>query len=132
MPTRRRSWPCTRSGWTWPAAGGWRPRTCSTPARWAKWLRTWSDGGRVANDCPVCYDAKRRPPGGPARSTAATVELPPIEKLTAEQKRQLLALLIKDELDRQPVPMPIIVRHEGEELGHFRPKITPPAKTTPY
>jgi hypothetical protein len=65
-------------------------------------------------------------------STAATVELPAIDKLTAEQKRQLLALLIKDELDRQPVPLPIFVRLDGEELGHFRPKITPPAETTPY
>lgn len=65
-------------------------------------------------------------------STAATVETPPIDKLTPEQKRQLLAVLIKDELDRQPVPMPIIVRLDEQELGHFRPKIVPPAKTTPY
>src|SRR3954471_12636473 len=65
-------------------------------------------------------------------STATTVELPTIDKLTPDQRRQLLALLVKDELDRQPVPMPIIVRHEGEELGHFRPKINPPGETTPY
>jgi hypothetical protein len=64
--------------------------------------------------------------------STATVELPAIDKLTTEQKRQLLTLLIKDELDRQPVPMPIIVRFEGNDLGHFRPKVTPPAKTTPY
>lgn len=65
-------------------------------------------------------------------STPATAELPSIEQLTPEQKTRLLALLIKDELDRQPVPMPIIVRLEGTDLGHFRPKIIPPAKTTPY
>ena len=65
-------------------------------------------------------------------SATATVELPDIGKLTEEQKRRLLALLVKDELDRQPVPMPIVVRHEDQELGYFRPKITPPAKTTPY
>jgi len=69
---------------------------------------------------------------GQDMSTTATVDLPAIEKLTVEQKRRLLALLIKDELDRQPVPMPIIVRVDGEDLGHFRPKIRPPEKTTPY
>lgn len=63
-------------------------------------------------------------------SATATVELPAIDKLTADQKRLLLALLIKDELGRQPVPMPILVRLEGEELGHFEPRYTPPAKTT--
>jgi hypothetical protein len=65
-------------------------------------------------------------------SAAATDELPPIDRLTTDQKQQLLALLVKDELDRQPVPMPILVRYEGRELGHFRPKISPPPKTTPY
>ena len=65
-------------------------------------------------------------------SAAATVELPAIDKLTDEQKERLLALLIKDELDHQPVPMPIIVRLDDQELGYFRPKITPPATTTPY
>jgi hypothetical protein len=65
-------------------------------------------------------------------STTATVDLPAIDKLTDAQKRQLLALLIKDELDRQPVPMPIIVCLDGQDLGHFRPKIRPPEKTTPY
>jgi hypothetical protein len=65
-------------------------------------------------------------------STTATNELPAIDKLTTEQKQRLLALLIKDELDRQPVPMPIIVRHAGDDLGYFRPKIVPPVKSTPY
>jgi hypothetical protein len=65
-------------------------------------------------------------------STATSVELPAVDKLTAEQKRQLLALLIKDELDRQPIPMAIVVRLDGDELGHFRPKIRHPEKTTPY
>ena len=65
-------------------------------------------------------------------STTATVELPAIDKLTAEQKKRLLALLIQDELKDQPIPMPIFVRLDGEELGHFRPKIRPPEKSTPY
>jgi hypothetical protein len=64
-------------------------------------------------------------------STAAeTVELPAIDKLTDEQKRRLLAILIKDELDRYPIPVPIRVRLDGKDLGQFEPKYTPPAKTT--
>jgi hypothetical protein len=65
-------------------------------------------------------------------STAATVELPAIDKLTAEQKKRLLALLIKDQLDRQPARMPIFVQLDGEELGLFKPKYRPLEKTTPY
>jgi len=64
-------------------------------------------------------------------STTTTTELPNIAALSAEQKAKLLALLIKDELDRQPIPLAIVVRLDGKELGHFRPKITPPEKTTP-
>jgi hypothetical protein len=62
--------------------------------------------------------------------TNPTVELPSIDQLTPEQKRQLLTLLIKDELSRQPIPLPIIIQVDGKELGYFRPKYTPPAKTT--
>lgn len=63
-------------------------------------------------------------------STPAAVELPSIDQLTPEQKRELLALLIKDELSRQPIPMPILVRVDGEVIGQFNPKIKFPAKTT--
>jgi hypothetical protein len=65
-------------------------------------------------------------------STSTDTELPNIAALSAEQKQRLLALLIKDELDRQPIPMPIFVLLEGEELGHFRPKFKPPDTPTPY
>src|SRR4051794_35946807 len=65
-------------------------------------------------------------------SDTATVELPAIDKLTDEQKKRLLALLIKDELDRRPVPLPIFVRLDGEELGMFKPKVKRPEKVTPY
>jgi hypothetical protein len=64
--------------------------------------------------------------------TNTTAELPSIDQLTAEQKQRLLALLIKDELDRHPIPLVIFVRLDGEELGHFRPKIKHPEKTTRY
>jgi hypothetical protein len=63
--------------------------------------------------------------------SATTTDLPSIASLTAEQKARLLALLIKDELDRQPIPMLIPVNLDGEDLGHFRPKVKPTAKTTP-
>ena len=63
-------------------------------------------------------------------STTTDNELPNISALSAEQKQRLLALLIKGELDRQPIPLAIIVRLDGEELGHFRPKIKHPIKTT--
>ena len=46
------------------------------------------------------------------------------------QKKRLLALLIKDELDKQPIPLVLFVELDGEELGQFRPKIKHPAKTT--
>jgi hypothetical protein len=64
--------------------------------------------------------------------TNPTTDLPNLAALSAEQKERLLALLVKDELDRQPIPMPIFVRLDGEDLGHFRPKIKHPEKTTPY
>ncbi|HJZ89425.1 MAG TPA: hypothetical protein VKE40_01040 [Gemmataceae bacterium] len=63
--------------------------------------------------------------------SAAATDLPSISTLTAEQKARLLALLIKDELDRQPIPMPMVVRLDGKELGQFRPNVAPPGKTTP-
>ena len=65
-------------------------------------------------------------------STTATVELPDVAAMTADQKRRLLALLIKDELESRPIPMPIIVRLDDRELGIFRPKWEPPATSTPY
>jgi hypothetical protein len=65
-------------------------------------------------------------------SATATVELPAIDKLTDEQKERLLALLIKDQMDRRPPRMPIFVRLDGEELGLFKPKYKPLEKTTPY
>ncbi len=65
-------------------------------------------------------------------SATATNDLPNIAMLTAEQKKQLLAMLVKDELESQPIPMPISVELEGRELGHFRPKWVPPEKATPY
>ena len=72
----------------------------------------------------ICYDALcGHTPRGHAMSAAATTELPNIAALSSEQKQRLLALLIKDELDQQPIPLAIIVRLDGEELGHFRPKI---------
>jgi hypothetical protein len=82
------------------------------------------EGGRR-----FCYDAGVLL-GGPTVSTT-TADLPSITSLTAEQKARLLALLIKDELDRQPIPMLITVNLDGDDLGHFRPKIKSPAKTTP-
>lgn len=63
-------------------------------------------------------------------ATATAIELPTIANLTAEQKKHLLALLIKDELDQQPIPLLIFVHLDGEELGRFHPKIKHPAKTT--
>jgi hypothetical protein len=63
-------------------------------------------------------------------ATTAETELPTIANLTAEQKKRLLALLIKDELDRQPIPMPIQVKLDEEDLGQFRPRIKRPAQTT--
>ena len=79
----------------------------------------------------ICYDALcGHTPRGHAMSAAATTELPNIAALSSEQKQRLLALLIKDELDQQPIPLAIIVRLDGEELGHFRPKIKHPVKTT--
>jgi hypothetical protein len=63
--------------------------------------------------------------------SATTADLPSIASLTAEQKARLLALLIKDELERQPIPMPMVVRLDGKELGQFRPNVSPPGKTTP-
>ncbi len=61
---------------------------------------------------------------------AAGMELPNVASLTDEQKQHLLGLLIQDELDRQPIPMPIVVRVNGRDLGQFNPKIVHPTKTT--
>ena len=65
-------------------------------------------------------------------STTVTADLPIVDRLTREQRRQLLGQLVKDELAQYPIPMPIIVRLDGEELGIFKPKYSPPQKTTPY
>jgi hypothetical protein len=62
----------------------------------------------------------------------ATAELPDITTLTPEQRARFLGLLVKAELDSQPIPMPIFVQLDGTELGHFRPKWVPPEKSTPY
>jgi hypothetical protein len=62
--------------------------------------------------------------------TNTTVELPSIDHLTPEQKRELLTRLVKDELSRQPIPMPIILREGEKVLGQFDPKMAFPAKTT--
>jgi hypothetical protein len=69
-------------------------------------------------------------PGDPVMSTSTTVDLPSIDLLTPEQKTQLLTVLIKDELSRQPIPMPIILREGEKVLGQFNPKMTFPTKTT--
>jgi hypothetical protein len=63
-------------------------------------------------------------------SNPTTTELPDISALTADQKWQLLTMLIKDEMSRAPVPMAFVVRDEGKVLGKFLPEYTPPAKTT--
>ena len=65
-------------------------------------------------------------------TATATAELPSIEKLSAEQKKALLALLVQDELDRQPIPMPIVVGPAGKEIGQFRPNVLLPAISRPY
>lgn len=65
-------------------------------------------------------------------TAAVTVELPSIAELTSEQKKRLLAMLITDEVDSQPVPLPIVVRLDDRVLGVFRPKWVPPEKATPY
>jgi len=57
-------------------------------------------------------------------------ELPNLAALSAEQKLQLLALLVKDELDQQPIPMLIPVWLDGQHLGDFSPTIHHPVKTT--
>lgn len=63
-------------------------------------------------------------------NVTSTTEIPDLATLSTEQKQQLLALLIKDELDRQPIPMLIPVRLEGQELGEFSPRIQHPVKAT--
>lgn len=63
-------------------------------------------------------------------SATVTRELPDISELTAEQKRALLTLLIKEEVRQQPVPMPILIFDGDELIGQFNPKIKHPAKTT--
>jgi hypothetical protein len=63
-------------------------------------------------------------------NTMTGAEFPSLADLSAEQKQRLLALLIKDELDRQPIPMLIPVRLDGQDLGDFSPRIHHPVKTT--
>jgi hypothetical protein len=58
-------------------------------------------------------------------------DIPDLATLSTEQKQRLLALLIKDELERQPIPMLIRVRLDGQELGDFCPKIHPAKSTLP-
>lgn len=62
----------------------------------------------------------------------ATLEVPSIEGLSVEQKQLLLALLVKDEFDRVPVPRMMPIRHEGKEIAQLHYKWNPPAKATPY
>jgi hypothetical protein len=92
-------------------------------------VTAWKTGWRSATMRYVSETCGRTP-GGLAVSSTTAAELPNLATLTREQKQRLLALLIKDELDRQPIPMLIPVRIDGQDLGHFRPKIHHPAKTT--
>ena len=63
-------------------------------------------------------------------NTLTSAELPNLATLTKEEKQRLLALLIKDELDRQPIPMLIPIRLDDQELGDFSPRVHHPVKTT--
>ena len=65
-------------------------------------------------------------------TATATLEIPSIEGLSVDQKQALLALLVKDEFERVPIPRMVPVRLEGKEIAQLHYKWIPPSKPTPY